>query len=222
MRLRSRGGSIHMAPPAFGPGKTTHWRIRPPFSLESDMAVYERLRSALFVPATRPERFAKALASGADAVIIDLEDAVERDAKDQARKNLAQFSSENRGVRFLVRINDAGAPWFNADLALCGELSSVVGIMLPKAESAQQIADVSATGKPVFPLIESAQGVHAMGAIAGAEGVSRLSFGILDLMLDMGVAPDTPAAAILLNQVRFNILLQSRVDRKSTRLNSSH
>src|SRR3546814_1184521 len=50
-----------------------------------------------------------------------------------------------------------------------------------------------------------------MGAIAGAEGVSRLSFGILDLMLDMGVAPDTPAAAILLNQERFNIRLQSRV-----------
>src|SRR3546814_18260863 len=56
-----------------------------------------------------------------------------------------------------------------------------------------------------------AQGVQSMGALAGAEGGSRLSFGILDLMLDMDVAPDTPAAAILLNQVRFNILLQSRV-----------
>src|SRR3546814_18199683 len=93
MRLRSRGGSIHMAPPAFGPGKTTHWRIRPPFSLESDMAVYARLRPALFVPATCPERFAKALASGADAVLLDLDESVERDAKDQERQKPAQFSS---------------------------------------------------------------------------------------------------------------------------------
>lgn len=171
--------------------------------------MYKKLRSALFVPATRPERFAKALASGADAVIIDLEDAVEREAKDQARKNLVQFATENRGASFLVRINDAGAPWFNSDLAVCGELSNVLGIVLPKAESADQVRDAWAAGKPVFPIIESARGVYALDAIAGTSGVSRLSFGMLDLMLDMGVAPDTAGARLVLDQVRFRILLQS-------------
>ena len=175
------------------------------------MDTFKIVRTALFVPGTRPERFAKALASGADVVIIDLEDAVERDAKDIARKNLGQFAAGNPGASFLVRINDAAAPWFNSDLDVCGELPNVAGIMLPKAESAGQVGDAAAVGKPVFPIVESARGLHALDGIAGAAGVGRLTFGALDLMLDLGITPDTPAAATLLNQVRYDVLVQSRV-----------
>lgn len=98
-----------------------------------------QIRSALFVPATRPERCAKALAAGADVVIIDLEDAVERENKDLARENLANFAHENHDATFLIRINDVSTPWFQADLAVCGKLANISGILLPKAESAQQI-----------------------------------------------------------------------------------
>src|SRR3546814_12050 len=100
------------------------------------------IRAALFVPATRPERFAKALAAGAEAVIIDLEDAVEHPLKDQARENLRQFALANPEARFLVRINDATTSWFEQDLVVCAALPSVQGIVLPKAESAQQIKRV--------------------------------------------------------------------------------
>lgn len=186
------------------------------------MDTFKILRTALFVPATRPERFAKALASGADVVIIDLEDAVERDAKDAARKNLMQFAAANPGASFLVRVNDASAPWFNADLDVCGDLPNVTGVMLPKAESADQVNDAAAAGKPVFPIIESARGIHAVGAIADAAGVSRLTFGALDLMLDLGVTPDTAGAALLLNDVRCRILVQSRIHGLNSPIDSVH
>ena len=82
-------------------------------------------RSFLFVPGNRPERFAKALASGADAVIIDLEDAVPLDAKDTARNALRNawtaFDATER-ARLLVRVNPAGTPWHAADLVALGGL----------------------------------------------------------------------------------------------------
>ena len=167
------------------------------------------MRTALFVPATRPERFAKALAAGADAVIIDLEDAVEQEFKDAAREHVRQFAQAHPQASFLLRVNGANTPWFNDDLAACTGLDAVKGILLPKAESASQVARVAAGGKPVLPIVESAQGVLALGELAGAQGVSRLSFGSLDLMLELGTAPDTPAAGILLNHVRCQILLHS-------------
>lgn len=169
------------------------------------------LRTALFVPATRPDRFSKALASGADAVIIDLEDAVELDAKERARGELADFAAAHPDASFLVRINDGATPWFEQDLAVCRELPNVAGIILPKAESPEQAYSVVGAGKSLIPMIESARGVQMMGEIANVQGVRRLSFGLLDLMLDLGVAPDTPSAALVLNQVRFQILLNSRM-----------
>ncbi|MBV6273545.1 CoA ester lyase [Alcaligenaceae bacterium CGII-47] len=171
----------------------------------------EQLRSALFVPATRSDRFAKALASGADAVIIDLEDAVEHEAKERARAELSNFSMTHPAASFLVRINDGATAWFEEDLALCRELPNVVGIVLPKTESAEQVYAVVGAGKRVIPLIETARGVQVLDEIASVQGVRRLSFGLLDLMLDLGVTPDTESAAIVLNQVRFQLLLRSRM-----------
>src|SRR3546814_5529464 len=70
------------------------------------------VRSALFVPASRPDRFEKALAAGADAVIIDLEDAVEHDVKDTARQHVSDFAKAHPQTSFLVRVNGATTPWF--------------------------------------------------------------------------------------------------------------
>lgn len=170
------------------------------------------VRTALFVPGSRPERFAKALASGADAVIVDFEDAVEASLKAQARDNLEAFLAANPEARVRVRVNAAGDPEQAADLELCRRLPGVIGILLPKAERAMQVRIAASCGKPVWPLIESARGLLALGEIAACEGVERLTFGGLDLALDIGMNSGTPAAAVVYDQVRLNLLLHSRVN----------
>src|SRR5688572_10554686 len=85
--------------------------------IDRSVAALVRARSYLFVPATRPDRIAKAFASGADAVIVDLEDAVALDAKDTARAALANALNPERPV--IVRINAATTLWFAEDLRLC-------------------------------------------------------------------------------------------------------
>ncbi|MEX5612925.1 aldolase/citrate lyase family protein, partial [Pseudomonas protegens] len=138
------------------------------------------VRSALFVPGSRPERFAKALACGADAVIVDFEDAVEEPLKVQAREHLGRFLLAQPQVRVWVRINAPEHPQHLADLAFCQAHAGVVGILLPKVESAAQVARVAASGRLVWPIIESARGLLTLGEIASAPGVQRLSFGGLD------------------------------------------
>jgi len=170
----------------------------------------ELLRTALFVPASRPERIPKALAAGADAVIVDLEDAVEFSAKDTARAALADFCAGQPDAGLLVRVNDATTAWFADDLKACAGLPGVAGIVLPKAESAEQAAAAAAAGKPVLPIIESARGVLALPHIAAAPGVARLSFGSLDLGVDLGMDPAAPGAAAMLDHVRCQILLHGR------------
>ena len=169
-------------------------------------------RSALFVPATRPERIAKAMASGADAVIVDLEDAVAEIAKAAARAALEQALCAGPEFRVWVRINSAVHPAHDADLALCQRLGQVCGVVLPKAESAAQIDRVFAmTGKPVWPIIESASGLDRLKEIAKATGVERLVLGGLDLGLDLGLESGTAAAERLLDQARFRLLLEGRL-----------
>ena len=143
-------------------------------------------RSFLFVPGHRPERFAKALASGADAVIIDLEDAVPLDAKDTARVALldawTDFAAAER-ARLLVRVNPAGTPWHEADLAAVASLTGLGALMLPKAENPRQVEQAFRTSSThVLPLIESAEGVGQMDAIARAAGTVRLCLGHIDLI----------------------------------------
>lgn len=170
------------------------------------------VRTALFVPGSRLERFAKALACGADAVIVDFEDAVAPQDKPQARKHLAAFLAQHPDVRLLVRVNAAGHPEHEADLQLCREHSGVVGILLPKAESAAQVIHTAATGKPVWPIIESARGVLSLEHIAACSGVERLTFGALDLALDLGLNAQSAGAGSVFDQVRFALLLHSRVN----------
>ncbi len=169
-------------------------------------------RSFLFVPSHRPERFAKALASGADAVIIDLEDAVPLDAKAAARTALLDawkdFDAAER-ARLLVRVNPAGTPWHEADLAAVASLTDLGALMLPKVENPQQVEQAFRSGGvPVLPLIESAEGVGQMDAIARASGVLRLGLGHVDLQADLGLrcAPDEAELA----PIRVAMVVASR------------
>jgi citrate lyase subunit beta / citryl-CoA lyase len=150
--------------------------------------------SYLFVPGNRPDRFDKALASGADAIIIDLEDAVVADDKASAREHIVTWlAGRPDGVeRALVRINDAGTPWFDADLAFVRG-TGMRGVMLPKAEHGQQIDRVRAalpSGGFVVPIVESARGLLAVESIAAVPSVQRLAFGTLDYAVDLDLSGD--------------------------------
>jgi citrate lyase subunit beta / citryl-CoA lyase len=148
----------------------------------------------LFVPGDRPERFDRALSSGADAIILDLEDSVHPDRKAVARAGIAEWCrcTPAANKRTLVRINGATTPWFADDLALLRALPGV-GAMVPKAETRTVLTDVLAAlgEEPVLvPLIESALGLRAVDIIAGTVGVQRLAFGTLDFALDLGLSED--------------------------------
>jgi len=168
------------------------------------------VRSALFVPGSRPERFAKALAAGADAVIVDFEDAVEEPLKLQARDNLAAFLAAHPQARVWVRVNAPEHAGHADDLAFCAQQPGVSAVLLPKVENAAQVAVAARTGKPVLPIIETAKGLLALERIAGAEGVERLSFGSLDLALDLNLNTDSASAQRFLDQARMAVQLHSR------------
>ncbi|MEP7295821.1 MAG: CoA ester lyase [Burkholderiales bacterium] len=140
-------------------------------------------RSYLFVPGNRPERFDKALASGADAVIVDLEDAVPPDQKEAARRCVSTWLTAATPV--VVRINAVDTPWHRDDLAVCRQ-PGVVAVMVAKAECADTLAALQ-LGVPLLPLIESAVGIDQARAIAAVPGVQRLAFGAIDFQLDMAM-----------------------------------
>ncbi|MCT4712769.1 CoA ester lyase [Enterobacteriaceae bacterium H11S18] len=161
-------------------------------------------RSFLFVPGDRPERFEKALNSGADAVIIDLEDAVTADNKQLARQNaLAFFASQRQAW---VRINALDTPWYSEDLNVIRH-TGCLGVLLPKAEEPGKIIPLTQPGKPVLPIIETAKGAMNVRAIAALSGVQRLVFGTLDFSLDTGMADDEKT----LVAIRTELVLASRV-----------
>ena len=167
-------------------------------------------RSLLFVPGSRPERFDKALAAGASAVIIDLEDAVAPADKPAARTALhAWLLAPARGDRaVVVRINSADTPWFADDLALCG-LPGVAAVMVPKAERAEVLGAVAAAGaRALLPLVESAAGLGALATLAAAPGVWRLAFGAIDLQVDLGMKDATEDELL---PFRLQLLLASRL-----------
>ncbi len=164
-------------------------------------------RSLLFVPGDRPERFDKALGSGADGVIIDLEDAVAPERKPFAREALAEALTGD--ARVLVRINGPETEDIAADLAVCGA-ENIAGILLPKTESAEQIAEVRGQGvmAPIFPIIETARGYRQAESIAEANGVARLVFGTLDFQLDLDIQSDAGDALLM---YRSGLVLASRL-----------
>ena len=178
------------------------------------------MRSKLFVPGSRPELFGKALASAADALSLDLEDAVAADRKDAAREAVAGFlrglPAAGHGKTMIVRVNGPGTPLFEADVA------AVVGpgldvVNLPMAESADDVrAAVAAIERaeaarpPARPIgllanIETPRGLRLAAGIAAAHPrVVGLQIGYADLFEPAGIDRADEAA---LNHVRLAVRL---------------
>ena len=175
--------------------------------------VFSLARSFLFVPATRPERFVKALASSADAVIIDLEDAVAPAEKVEARNRLARAwpgLSGSERARVLVRVNPSGTAWHDDDLSLLASLGAG-GVVLPKAEGAAQLvhaAGVLGSECSLIALVESVAGLDGLDALARCPQVVRLAFGNLDFQADACMACGRDEAE--LHPVRLAFVLASR------------
>lgn len=161
----------------------------------------------LFVTADRPDRFAKAAASGADAVFIDLEDAVAPASKVRAREGPGGFRSY--AVPTFLRVKAPAMPWHADDIALAGTLP-LAGIIVPKVQSANVILALRrALGvqKAIVALIETAEGLARAREVAAANRNTRLAFGSIDFSVDIGC--DHTREALL--YARSEIVMASRL-----------
>jgi len=162
-------------------------------------------RSFLFVPASRADRFEKAVRSGAHQVIIDLEDAVAAEDKEAARRHVAQWE---RRTAAIVRINGVDSPFFAADVEMVRR-SGVIRLMLPKAEPSalDRLAALIGGHCQIVALVETVEGYAQLRAVSKSPLVSQLAFGNLDFGLDAGVTE----ASRELDPVRLQIVLESRL-----------
>jgi len=175
----------------------------------------EVARTLLFVPGTRPDRFAKAAASGADLVVIDLEDAVAQADKETARQAVADWlGADGNGAgapgRAAVRLNAIGTDQHDADVAALAVLPGLRAVVVPMAEDPAGLVALGqrlGQGVPVVALVETALGVHRVHDLAAVPGVRRLAFGHLDLAADLG--SDTADTTMLM--ARSTLVLASRV-----------
>ena len=147
-------------------------------------------RTFLFVPGDRPDRFDKAHRSGADVVVLDLEDAVAPADKPRAREHVVARLVE--GYRAVVRVNAPSTPWGSEDAAAVGERA--VGVIVPKASSPQDWAGIPTA--PVLPLIETAVAFARLEQLLADGAVVRPLLGTLDLAAELGVDPDDPSALL--------------------------
>ena len=155
-------------------------------------------RSVLFVPAVRPDRFAKAVATGADAVCIDLEDGVSVEQKDEARDNALALLAEHPACRaeVMLRINEPGSDLGERDLAaLVGAGVAPDSLMVPKVSGPEALTSLerrlgpALAGLPLIVQIETARGLAAAETIATASpNVAVLFFGAVDLSAELGCA----------------------------------
>lgn len=176
-------------------------------------------RSLLFVPSNRPERFAKAVASGTDAVILDLEDSVGVSQKAQSRAHLpagAELAAE-AGVAVYVRINAVDTKWHEEDLVAAARIGAR-GVIVPKCEDPSVVAEVesrlrAAESSPdaleIVLIVETALGILAAERLARpGSRTRRICFGAYDFALDMGVRVETSGP--LLTQVRAQVALAAK------------
>ncbi|MCX2731703.1 CoA ester lyase [Saccharopolyspora sp. NFXS83] len=143
-------------------------------------------RSWLYVPAHRDDLVAKALGGAADAVVLDLEDAVPPADKALARE--VAVATAARDPRIWVRINAAGTPWSDDDAAALAS-SGIAGLRVPKAEDPDAVADLAErTGLPLHLLVESARGLRRAFDLAESHPlVAGISPGETDLAADLRV-----------------------------------
>lgn len=152
--------------------------------------------SWLFVPGTRPDRFAKAVASGADQVILDLEDAVAGADKERARGHVAAWLGGEGSA--WVRINASGTTWHEADVEAVADLPGLRGLVVPKAESPAEMVRIARVLRPragIIALVESAAGVVDAATLAACPAVSGLAFGSVDFLLDIDAEENDEALA---------------------------
>jgi citrate lyase subunit beta/citryl-CoA lyase len=152
-------------------------------------------RSLLFVPASRPRMVAKAAGLAADLIVLDLEDAVREDEKDDARAALMQSLTLLAGRAVGVRINAFDTRHVAADLTAIAQLPELL-IVVPKVEHAGDLAPLG--NHRLLPMIETPAGVLAAPSIAAGEGVVGLMIGTNDLAAALRLPPASGRAAMTL------------------------
>ncbi len=177
--------------------------------MERDDTIAASPRTLLFVPGVRPDRYDKAVASGADAVIVDLEDSVPATGKDAARASVASWLETGRAW---VRVNSATSAEVARDLAALAGRPGLLGVVVPKAEGAETIDTVvDATGgrTRVIALVESARGLLHAPELAEHPHVDLLAFGNLDFAEDCAMSVES-AEELELLPARTHLVVASR------------
>lgn len=151
----------------------------------------ELARSWLLVNASYPDRYDPAVASEADVVLLDIEDAVAPGGKGAARANVCDWLSSEDNHAW-VRVNGFGTEWWENDLKALAQVPGLDGIMLAMVESPEHVLRASQMlpGKPIVALVESARGVQQLPAIAECRNTFRLAFGLGDYRRDTGFDDD--------------------------------
>lgn len=164
----------------------------------------------LFVPGDRPDRLEKASRTGANAIVMDLEDAVIPENKAACLATLSSLSTFD--VPLFVRCNATDSEWFTDDLT-CIRDSVAAGVIVPKSETPDQIDAVQAVlGMDAFiiALVETARGIDNLAATLAHSGVAVCAFGHLDFALDLGTSPDWEPLLF----ARHQLVMQSRLANK--------
>jgi citrate lyase subunit beta/citryl-CoA lyase len=154
-----------------------------------------KLRSLLFVPGDRPDRMEKALGAGADALILDLEDAVAPENRQVARHEVAHFLNQHNEMRIFVRVNPLDSPDNEKDLNAVLP-SHPNGIVLPKAEGGASVTELArrlsersnATAQILAIATETPAAIFQLGSYAGAKRLLGLTWGAEDLPAAIGAA----------------------------------
>lgn len=162
----------------------------------------------LYCPSVRTDLLSKALASSADVVIYDLEDAVLPSQKDRGRALLLDFLSDRpkdaAGPEVHVRINGFGTPWMEADLDMLADVGGYDAVRIPKVESSLQIDQIrSVLGScELHALVESAKGVAALDEICAHQDIAGVSLGDADLRAQLRLTGERA-----LDQIRIRLVL---------------
>jgi citrate lyase subunit beta/citryl-CoA lyase len=185
------------------------------------MEMPKSLRTALFVPGNRPDRVDKAVRAGADAVIIDLEDAVPPAQKEETRSLVREKVMEHKKQPIIVRVNGLETPFIRRDLEEIW-VESLSCIMIPKVESAEDMEEINrlllaieknmgpgSKGMPVMVLIESARGVEQVFQITTQKTVPKrlitVAFGAADYTVDMGIEMTASGEELLYPRSRIAV-----------------
>lgn len=175
------------------------------------MDIAQRITAPLFVPGDQPDLFAKAAHSIADAVIIDLEDAVAPQNKDFARNSLKAHGINS--LPLIIRVNPRSSPDYAKDME-AASAANPAAIMLPKAETLEDVQEtVDRTGGnlPIIALIETACGLTNLPSLLRPEQVACAAFGAFDFSLDIGCEAEWEPLLL----ARSELVWRSRAAHKS-------